>query len=441
MPVGFEDAPEESLLTPEMAEKVVERFAARQAERQRAEAAERERLASMARVQELADLLGTTPEDVMQLAKEVGETPHATRAPLPPMAIRAPEAAPRWPLHAAYLTALAACLAWGLSRGNPARGAQAAGTRPFLFGPNSPGPAVRGVHYDPYVKGYVRDLGATMPWNQRQEFLTDPRFVPPPTGLMVTLVTTVGYKTIVGPPGKIQDSAAAAEALRKSIRSLIAFEESLVKVTDANLPIAGYDTAPWTQSDASFQGQPTLVGWHVVEVATERGNYRALLPDRRYAKDPAAYEKALKQRLEVLSDAKLFPSQPPANLRLNAHKLVATPALPNGMSLMLWNERETAWAQGTGKAADPGQARKAVESAVRQSVARLAASMGSGDHLGIMLTYPMGEYYNSYPLDAAKAYPEGGARKRQEDEIGEISALVANPPKPPIRRSYVSLGP
>lgn len=380
------------LLTPELAERVVERFAERQAERQRADAAERERMASLTRIQELADLLGTTPEDVRALAQE--EAKHS-----PPIVVEREEKnfveKPRWPLHLAYLAALGLVLAWGL------------GPKPSVptARPTTSSIGVTPLLFDPYSNGYVRNPGMPAPWSQDHELLVSPSILPPPAGLRLKLITPLGDKSVAGPPGKVADTAATFEAAKRSIRSLLSYEESLQRV-EGEIPPVDYERAPSTQNDAAFQGRPTLIGWHDVEVSNGLGSYRALLPDRRYAKDLVAYEKAMNMRLKILLDAKFFPSLPPGDLRSGSIELSPSVPLPKGTAIMAWDAQQTFWARGTSDRTDAAALRAAIAGFVRESAPRLPSSKDPSNLIFVRLVYPGGERFTNQTVGANSATDE-----------------------------------
>lgn len=284
MPSRFDEAPEEfELLTPEVAERVVERFAVRQAERQHAEAAERERLAAMTRVQELADLLGTTPEDVQALAQETRETPYATRSPLPPMQVRGLKESPRWPIHAAYLVALAACFVWGLRP--PAAIPPAAATTNA-----SPTPAET-------VWKPSDAIGVSDPGLFRESPVPDPSVVHPPSEMRVKILAEwPANLSVTSSPGETASPTEVPSRLQASIRSLLSWKERSSKFTRP-LPRVDYASAPL---DLKNGAMPNLSGFHSVEIADRNGyTYRAYLPDARYPHDPAQYEREIRRRLDA----------------------------------------------------------------------------------------------------------------------------------------------
>ncbi|GEM_PF-2817302 len=436
----FEEVPDSPLLlTPELAERVVERFAERRAERERAEVAERERLANMTRVHELADLLGTTPEEIREIAQEESKRLPPTPKPVE-VRPEPPETKPRWPIHTAYLVTLALiALLWP-----PFAARSYLDTRPphkRLELPPGFTAAVMGHRFDPYVDGTVRSTGLNAPWETNHEYLVHPSILPPPPGFALKLIYPGGDRIVTGPPGRVKDDAATVEALQKSIRSLVAYEESLATI-EGDVPIVRYDRAPWMPQDASYQGRPDFVGWHDVEVSDGVHTHQGLVPDRRYAKDLAAYSKAMTQRLNDLTDTKFFPGQPPANLRPGSVR-VAMPTLPKGTSFMVWNGKRTIWAQGSATKADPTAVGEGFTSLIEEATRRLADSMGPvEDHLQITLVYPGGEYYNNWPLDGAKAYPPGGQQTRQADEIKSLVASAIYAVAPPSRpKGTIRYGP
>lgn len=377
-------------LTPELAEEVVARFMERQAERQRAEAREMERQAEVARVQELADLLGTTPDDVAQLAREVRQGTKAPRAEGRRVAL-APK--PRWPLHAAYLTALIACLLWGLAcfLRSPV-----AGLPYSLASLTNDRASGVGLRFDPYMGGYVRDdMHWPMRFNPGETALVDPTLKPPPPGLKVTLVTPWGRKSLTGAAGKTPDTPQAAAQLREAIRSVVEYEEAAMKV-DGRIPTVDYDKAPVIVGTQNWNGKPTYVGWHQIEITDGRQTLRRLLPDRRYAKDLTRFRKAFEGRLQNLSDAKFFPSQPPANLRPGSRKLADSTALPKGVALMVWDDRRTVWLRGSG-------ATGRIESDALSALVRRASAglIPSQDSVQVAAVYPGGESYVWWPTDQA----------------------------------------
>ncbi|RYG25750.1 hypothetical protein EON82_05935 [bacterium] len=425
MPSRFDQTPEEPvLLTPEVAERVVELYAERQAERQRAEALERERQASMTRIQELADLLGTTPDEVKALAKEAQSTVPVEAEESEYVYESAHKAEVNWRLHGVYWVAIFLLIVWLWPTGTtPAVPAPQSTPTGYLQMPG--GSPVLAIHFDPYSRAYVRDI--TSPDSNRARlYLVDQAIKAPPAGAMVSLVTPGVKKMIVGAPGRIKDDLKTAEELRASIRSLLAFEESQEEV-NASLPTTGYNDAPFLQDDSRFSGEPRLVGWHVVEVSNGRSSYRGLVPDRRYAKDLAAYEKAMKSRLEQLTDAKFFPSQPPANLRPHSIRFDAPLLLPKGTSLIVWNGSQTFWTQGTASAMPAERMRTALDRALADATQKLVPTMNGTDALGVMLLYPGGERYEYWSLDDAKGVDSGGHKQRRESSIDAMvkTALAA----------------
>jgi len=419
----FEEKPEETnLFTPEVAEKIVERFAERQAERQRVEAAERERLASMTRVQELADLLGTTTDEIESIAKEVRGPYVQKPTPVQPVS-RFPvnEAKPTWPIHLAYLCAIAVIGVWAVKPATPTINGTVSPNQVFRLSDNPMHAPVTLLKFDPYIGGYSREMGAFM-MNVGQvptQIVKAPEVVSPPPGMQVSLVTPAGRKTTYGPMGPPMDSKAGVEKLQQTIRTLAAFEESLATV-DPFLPTASNETAPWLQDHSSFQGQPKLVGWHDIELFSGGQLFHALVPDHRYAKDEALYQKTMQMRLDHITDTKFFPSQPPANLRSGAIEIHPAPALPRGTSIMIYNSQKTIWAQGMGDAADYEVVKGSLVEAFKLAKAKLASSMGKEDHLQVWFNYPSGEYSNNWPLDNAAGYGIGGAVQRQKEEIADM---------------------
>lgn len=414
----FEEKPEESnLFTPEVAERIVERFAERQAERQRIEAAERERLASMTRVQELADLLGTTPEEIQSIAQEVRSDVRTLPPQADPTERFPAQAKPTWPIHLAYLCTIAVVTMWALA---PKDGATIpAGSTPTLPVSSNPRAPVSALSFDPYLQGYTRSLNPMM--GTETQVVTAPTVIAPPPGFQVSIITPLGRKTIYGSPmGAYHDPKESAEALKKTVRSLAAYEESLAKV-DPSLPVTPYLNAPWQENVASYQGEPRLVGWHNVEIYDGSRSYRALVPDKRYAKDLASYEGSMQQRLDHLTDTKFFPSLPPANLRPNSIKIEPATALPKGTSIMIWNNNKTVWAQGTGGKESIPHLRTAISSLFGRAEDILTPLMGpKEDHLQVQFMVPGGEYYNNWPLTSAEGYTPGQAMARRQGELQDL---------------------
>ena len=408
-------------LTPEVAERVVTRFLERQAETQRAESREKERQAEVARVQELADLLGTTPDDIVRLAREVQhDAPKGVAVP-EEHAIRKPR--PTWPLHAGYLGAVALCLCWGaaLSTRRPTFWS-GPGVNPPVALPNGR-PDDVALRFDPYVGGYTRDPFWAFRFGQGETIAMDPSLKSPPRGLKVSLATPLGRTVVVGSLGKIPDTLEAAEELRASIRSLVAFEESRAKV-QGSLPTAGYSSAPYYEGMGNWSGQPTYLGWHQIEVTNGRRVFRGLLPDHRYAKGEVQFQRTMKLRLARFLDTKFFPSQPPANLRPGATKMTPPVPLPKGIALMVWNSQRTVWFQGKGEAKPMTNA----------SLAKVldAAALNLGDtpetagYLQAVAIVPGGETNGYWPMPAIQDdNPAKTARERTDQTERLLDAINA----------------
>ncbi len=264
MPSRFEEASEETpLLTPELAEQVVERFAERRAERERAEAAERERLASMTRIHELADLLGTTPEEIQEIAQaEAKRLPNSPK-PVEAVPVVSQDPPTLWMVHAAYLTALAVVAAWGAAQ------------RSSFRVPTPPKPIV------------VRDH------QPRERILMDPSLATPPQGVKLTLIGDASRHTVVGLQGPVTRSKATADALKKAILALVRHEE------------ANFGTIRnWKQAsfDSPVRGSvpyPAPGGWHLIEVTIGAEIERLRIPDGRFAERFGAFAK---ERNAALSD-------------------------------------------------------------------------------------------------------------------------------------------
>ncbi len=426
----FEERPDETnLITPEVAERIVERFAEMQAERQRVEAAEKERLASMTRVQELADLLGTTSDEIETIAKEVQGSYVKKLAPTEPMSrFPVPEATSTWPIHLAYICVIGVIAVWAAAPKNPVLSYAPGGPMPYVKSPEDPmHSAVSALQFDPYLKGYTREMSPFLNMGNGvpTQVVTAPSVTSPPPGFQISVVTPLGRKTIYGSVG-YPESSRSPEMLRDSVRSLAEYEESLAKVEPV-FPTAGYENVPYLQEAATYQGQSRIVGWHNIEIYDGAKLYRALIPDKRYAKDLSAYNAELDRRLNHLTDTKFFPNLPPGNLRPNSIQLKPTPALPRGTSMMVWNGEKTVWAQGTALEPTELETRASVSNLVSEATKLLKPLMRSGeDHLQVELVYPGGEYYNNWPLDSAKGYPPKGILSRQMSELDDLAEAYRN---------------
>lgn len=431
MPVGFDESPEEPVhLTPEIAERVVERFMERQAERERAEVAERERLAAVAKVQELAELLGTTPEDVRSLAREVRITRTEPEHRDAMSERESRKARPTWPIHLGYIALFAAFLAWGAIRGSqPATLDVPPGRYPYIRLADSPAAPVSALRFDPYIGGYTRDLGPffmATPVN----LLVDPSLKPPPPGLKVTLVTPLGKQTILGAVGATPDDAASAAQLRAAIRSLLAYEESRNQV-EGVLPTVAYDKAPYDPGTMNWNGDATYVGWHQVEVTDGRRKFVGLLPDRRYAKDLPKFEEALRVRLERFVDTKFFPSRPPANLRPNTTEMRPPRPLPKGVALMVWNDNRTIWFRGAAPEAAP-DLKDRLQAAVDVALRALPPTADPAAAPWVAAVYPGGEVYDRGPFVVGEAGTAQGVSLGVTRVAQRVREAIERTAKPPL---------
>lgn len=277
MPSRFEDDP--TLLSSEAAERVVERFAERQAARQREEAAELERVASMTDVHELADLLGTTPEDVLKLAAE-GREASSTRKQPPILQFRLIAAAFTFYLFTVFLL-----VGWGLTK------------TPTLVTPPlklvaQPAPAQLPV--PPAARPVEAFWGNN--WQEREIPISGDQISLPPAGLKVRLATPWGKPVLQGPNGRAPAGKLGKEPLRASIRSLIDYVEHNEKSKFTGTKI-DFDQVPTELLNAEL---PLTVGWHRVEISDQSHVFTALLPDRRFAKNSSVAESVLAREIDRL---------------------------------------------------------------------------------------------------------------------------------------------
>lgn len=395
------EEPSDTRLSPNEVDEVTRLYFQREEQRQR----ERERLASMVSPEEVALALGTTPEEVANLAEEVRTKPRQAEPPVERLVPKPPDVTG---LHAAYLSAIAGLLIVG------GIAFSKAGTKqPAVFAPTSPGmtsktlPASRGgafganytVTEDPYLNGPVRDLGWLSMHQPPEELLVDPTVSAPPQGLKVSLVTPLAKKTILGPTGSLKAGAKSGEELRAAIRSLLKYEESLATVT-GHIPVVDPEKVPTMPGRADFQGQPVYLGWHVVEISDGRGSFRAVLPDARYFADrPEVYRKTMEQRLRWLSDGKFVPGEGTARLEGQVKHVRLTTPLPKGVTLSMSHAGQTVVAEGT---ADPSSAVELLPSAIRDFVVMVSrdglipmdvpqGGDGKLPAVSVIATYPGGE--------------------------------------------------
>ncbi|RYG25749.1 hypothetical protein EON82_05930 [bacterium] len=273
MPSRFEEDP--TLLTPEVAVRVVERFAARQREQD----ADATQSAGMTHAQELADLLGTTPEDVLRLAEE--SRPVAQPKVEPVVAPR-----PQWPFHIAYLSAIGLALLVAMN--------QVAGTTPstqaqVVTAP--PAPVV--TEPSPPV---VAPLFEGTNWQEREIPILGNGVILPPAGVKVRLAEQWGKPTMMGPPGTRVDDEMSRATLRTAIQSLLKHTEKseVSKFADKKID---FREVPKDLLNAEL---PLIVGWHRIEAFSGGHFFSALVPDMRFAKDARAAQRLLDREVERL---------------------------------------------------------------------------------------------------------------------------------------------
>jgi hypothetical protein len=368
----------EEPITPEEVSEVTRAFAERIQGNQRGPTPNASPTASS-----LAQVLGTTPDDIRAVLSEVRTRLAST-----------PTASLKRRLQIGNLNlflGIGAILLFTMNFVSVSRStvSKFKPTPPSLIG----GAAV--LQYDPYAKGYTRELGPMREMFNKTTLVVDKTVVSPPQGVRVTLITPSENEIIAGAPGPIVDKRENIQRLRDSIRSLLAFEESKATVNN-DIPIMPYEVAPF----AGYLGSdPTVLGWHDVEISDGRNSFRALLPDGRYAKDLSAFESALSERLEWITDKKLFPSQHLYKLRPQAVKVSLRNDLPFGVELALYDNKNTVYAAGVRKGLSVPKDIQSLERQVKASfdelverAANLDVFSGSKTNLSVLAVYPGGEH-------------------------------------------------
>lgn len=379
-------------------------------------------------VDEVARLLGATPEEISRIAGEVPvsrrQTPRFLRSPWPQLTI-AGIGLLMWVFTLARSEALANAARASAFRGGPLNGSM----EPVL-------------NYDPEAKAYVRDQSQLFINPNSEELVVDESVAPPPQGFRVTLITPTARKTIAGPPGRAKDQGAARDQLRVALRSLVAYEERLGKVR-GHLPVVDYVTAPWDQGSLIYPG------WHDIEISNGRETFTGLLPDSRFANDTRGFVTSFEERLDWLSDVKFFSALEPANLRPGAILVHPKVAPPPGYAILMWDNEKTLWAAGgqidrriTLTKADAEQKiRAALESFValvgKERPFKYHAPIRDGKNdnaVNFMVEFPGGVRRSFWLLeddpDHTSNWTLAGARKSALDVLsqGAASPFLATPP-------------
>lgn len=271
-----------------------------------------------------------------------------------------------------------------------------------------PAPIIAGdavLQYDPYIKGYRRELSPMVDLTTQTTPVVDKTVIAPPQGVRVTLITPGEHQVIAGPPGTLPDRIASAARLRDSIRTLLAYEESKANV-DNNVAVMPYELAPFDPGDSRFGADASVLGWHDVEVSDGRNSFRALFPDKRYAKDAAAYDQALKERLDWITDKKFFPSQHLYKLKSGALKISLHNPLPPGVELAVFDSEQTMYASAQSLASAKSYDVKVLKAQAMAALNELMAETVSLDFFQnrtlpryILAVYPGGERRIGIPIN------------------------------------------
>lgn len=363
----LENQPPEDRLTQEEAEAVANLYA----ERERQRTLEAERIAQMPKVDDVADILGTSPDDVEALLETV-RTKGYTK-PKPKEAeveeSRFPKKEINWSLHTIYaiLILVAIAITWA----NVPRFNQPAAQNQPISG--SMGHMLR---YDPLAGGYMREPTFGRPF--KDTYVVDRSVQAPPPGIKVSSLGSLGMMIITGPPGEMKAGPTSVAELKKSIQSLLKYEEGLMKV-EIQVPIASYSKVPMYESNYSPNGimQPRFLGWHLVNISNGVTSTDVYLPDARFATSKAEYDAEMQKRLEWAVDKKFVPGVAPGLLKPHSQKINLKTQLPKGLSVMIYDEKDTIWADTGDFQPDPKMNPEQVEKQLKAAFLELMTAVST----------------------------------------------------------------
>ncbi len=341
-------------LTSEEAAEIARLHAERVAREEARAQAERERLAETTAPEELAAMIGASPEEVRELAHLLrsGRWGRARRVGL--------GSRQAWTVGSAVVALVAALLAafflleGAREVGSPAPpGALSGGNLPAPIQVLPPNPPI----WDPYAQNFTREPARGVPWRSERIAVLDPSVSAPPAGYEVSLAAPSGSFAVAGPPEPrtARDPRVVARELRGCLTSLVRSIEGKSEVK-GSVPYLRFPTRVPRVDGATSVRWARYIGWHAVRVRGSRYETTVLLPDRRYVRpgDEEAYRREFESRLDWILDNKTIPGAR-SSMASSFRRVALRTRFPKGVALGAGWSGGGLVAEGDGDALHPGR--------------------------------------------------------------------------------------